>query len=91
MGSQIWHETRQFYARSGQVREFAGSVRRDIARWHDSYAWQKLLWIGLGILPHALIGAGLLPGEYVVALLCLVAGGVGLFFWKRTSAVQLPT
>ena len=59
--------------------------RRDIARWHDSYAWQKLFWLGLGILPHAVLGAGLQPGEYVVVLVCLVGGGAGLLAWLRMS------
>ncbi len=36
--------------------------RRNIARQYDSYQWQKLFWIGLGLLPYAFIGRGLGEG-----------------------------
>jgi hypothetical protein len=60
--------------------------RRRIAKRHDSYQWQKLFWIGLGLLPYAVIGDGLRNGELVVTLICLVGGGAGLFFWRRVDA-----
>ena len=48
---------------------------------HDSYQWQKLFWIGLGLLPYAVIGDGLRNGELVVTSFCLGGGSVGLLFW----------
>lgn len=60
--------------------------RRFRAKRYDSYQWQKLFWIGLGIVPYALIGDGLRIGELVVMLICLMGGGAGLFFWRRVNA-----
>jgi hypothetical protein len=62
------------------------AVRRNIAKLHDSYQWQKLFWIGLGLLPYAFIGNGLGNGELVVTLFCLIGGGLGLLFWYRVDA-----
>ena len=58
--------------------------RRNIAKQYDSYQWQKLFWIGLGLLPYAAIGGGLKIGELVVTLICLIGGGAGLLLWCRT-------
>lgn len=63
-------------------------TRRDIAREHDCYQWQKLFWIGLGLLLYALIGGGLTNGELVLASICLIGGGVGLLFWQRVNATR---
>ena len=60
--------------------------RRYIARHHDSYQWQKLFWIGLGLVPYAVIGDGSRNGELVVTLFCLIGGGVGLLLWRRADA-----
>jgi hypothetical protein len=57
--------------------------RRNIAKQHDSYQWQKLFWIGLGLLPYMLIGDGLKNGELVVTFICLIGGGAGLLLWRR--------
>jgi len=60
--------------------------RRNIAKRYDSYQWQKLFWIGLGLLPYAVIGDGLRHGELMVALICLIGGSAGLLFWRRANA-----
>jgi hypothetical protein len=57
--------------------------RRNVAKQNDSYQWQKLFWIGLGLLPYAVIGDGLRIGELVVTLFCLIGGSMGLLFWRR--------
>jgi len=62
--------------------------RRQIAKRHDSYQWQKLFWMGVGLLAFAATGDGLRTGELVVTLVCLAGGGAGLLFWRRT--VQAP-
>lgn len=59
--------------------------RRQIAKLHDSYQWQKLFWIGLGLLPHALPGNGLTAAEMVLAAICLIGGGAGLLIWRRVG------
>src|SRR5882672_11588146 len=62
--------------------------RRNIAKQHDSFQWQKLFWIGLGLLPYAIIGDGLRNGELVVTFICLIGGGVGLWFWRQVDATR---
>jgi hypothetical protein len=62
--------------------------RRNIAKQYDSYQWQKLFWIGLGLLPYTVIGAGLRTGELVVTLTCLIGGSAGLLFWRRVNATR---
>jgi hypothetical protein len=57
--------------------------RRDVAKQHDSYQWQKLFWIGLGMLPHVVISGDLRPGELVLTVFCLIGGCAGLLFWRR--------
>ena len=57
--------------------------RRNIAKQHDSFQWQKLFWIGLGLLPYAIIGDGLRNGELAVTFICLIGGGAGLLLWRR--------
>jgi hypothetical protein len=62
--------------------------RRNIAKQYDSYQWQKLFWIGLGMLPYAVVGGGLRSGELAVLLFCLVGGGAGLLLWRRSKAAR---
>lgn len=67
------------------------AARRNIAKQHDSYQWQKLFWIGLGLLPYAIIGDGLGNGERVVTLICLIGGSTGLLFWYRVNMAPSVT
>jgi hypothetical protein len=62
--------------------------RRQIAKLHDSYQWQKLFWMGVGLLAYAAMPAGLHTGEQVLALVCLVGGAAGLLLWRRSGAAQ---
>ena len=64
--------------------------RRQVAKRYDSYQWQKLFWVGVGLLAYAAIGGGLHTGEQVLALICLVGGGAGLALWRKAEAVQTP-
>lgn len=60
--------------------------RRQIAKLHDSYQWQKLFWVGLGLLPYAVAGGGLRTGEWVLTAICLIGGSAGLLIWRRINA-----
>ena len=60
--------------------------RRLLARFNDSYQWQKLFWIGLGLLPYVVTDAGARKGELLVTVVCLIAGGLGLLLWRRPKA-----
>ena len=60
--------------------------RRDIAKQYDSFQWQKLFWIGLGMLPYVIVDGASRSGELVLTAICLIGGCVGLFFWRRSRA-----
>src|SRR5262245_6869708 len=60
--------------------------RRQIAKLHDSYQWQKLFWIGLGLVAYAIVGSGLKGVEQLVTAICLIGGAAGLVLWHRTKA-----
>ena len=64
--------------------------RRQIAKQHDSYQWQKLFWIGLGLLPYALIGDGPRLNELAITAFCLIGGSAGLLLWRRVQAKPIP-
>lgn len=59
--------------------------RRQIAKLHDSYQWQKLFWIGLGMLVFAVTGGGLETGEQILTAICLAGGAAGLLLWQRNK------
>ena len=64
--------------------------RRQIAKRYDSYQWQKLFWMGVGLLAFAAIGGGLRCGELAVTLVCLAAGSAGMMIWRRNCVAQSP-
>jgi len=59
--------------------------RRFLAKDFDCFQWQKLFWVGLGMLPHAVIGRGLGWGGLALAAFCLVGGGGGLVMWRKMA------
>jgi hypothetical protein len=59
--------------------------RRQIAKLYDSYQWQKLFWVGLGLLAFDAIG-GPQTGEQVITVFCLIGGAAGLLLWRRSRA-----
>jgi hypothetical protein len=61
------------------------AARRGLSKEHDSYAWQKLFWIGLGLVLFAATAGRLQSGEIVVTLFCLIGGGAGLLVWLGTG------
>ncbi len=60
--------------------------RRQIAKKYDSYQWQKLFWVGLGLLPYAAVSGGLRTGEWMLTAICLIGGGAGLLIWRKINA-----
>jgi hypothetical protein len=61
--------------------------QRSISKKFDSFAWQKLLWIGLGFLLNAAVIGGLRSSEIAVMLFCLIGGGAGLWRWRMVRPV----
>ena len=59
--------------------------RRRLAKRFDSYQWQKLLWIGLGMSCYIVLSADYQTISVSVTVGCLFAGGWGLAVWSRVS------
>lgn len=57
------------------------SERRHLAKTRDSYQWQKLFWIGLGLLANLVASGKPVRVAVVLTATCLVAGGLGLGLW----------
>lgn len=80
---------RKVFPASKAVRDI-WSQRRRTAKRHDSYQWQKLLWVGLGLaLGLLLVGRTSLPG-IVVSAVCLLAGAAGLARWRTVAGQREP-
>ncbi len=58
------------------------SERRQLAKQHDSYQWQKLLWIGLGLSGYIVYSNEFAPSRLVMAGVCLTIGSFGLAQWR---------
>jgi hypothetical protein len=61
------------------------SERRFLAKRYDSYQWQKLFWVGLGLLLFVVAAGGAGIGEFVVMIACLIGGSLGLWIWRKVS------
>jgi hypothetical protein len=68
---------------SAQTRE-VWSERRALGKRYDSYQWQKLFWIGLGLLPYVLFGKAR-TAELAATIICLLGGSLGLLIWRRVN------
>jgi hypothetical protein len=62
--------------------------RRILAKRYDSYQWQKLFWVGLGLLLFVIAAGGASIGELVVTIACLIGGSLGLWIWRRVSTTR---
>ena len=55
--------------------------QRRLGKRYDSHQWRKLFWIGLGLSGYTIILGNLMGLSGLLALLCLVIGGIGLLVW----------
>ena len=56
--------------------------RRQLAKRYDSYQWQKLFWIGLGLMLHVPLSERRSGALLALAAACLLAGTMGLAAWR---------
>jgi hypothetical protein len=84
VGPVVLRRLLRFSAEAKQI----WAARRALSKEYDSHAWQKLFWIGLGLLLFGAIGGGLQNGELAVAVFCLIGGGAGLLLWRGARAVK---
>ena len=84
---------------SRRVLPFTGETQalwtqqRQLTKLYDSYQWQKLFWIGLGMASFMALSADRGLPRVALASACLVTGGCGLAVWwgRRRSAIKLPS
>jgi hypothetical protein len=62
--------------------------RRGLAKRYDSYQWQKLFWIGLGLLCHLFFAGAARIDEVALVIFCLVGGGLGLVMWHKAGGLR---
>ncbi len=57
------------------------SERRNIAKRYDSFQWQKLFFVGLGLVCYMLISREFATSAVAVSTFCIVFGAIGLIRW----------
>ena len=70
---------------SGAIRT-VWADRRQMAKRFDSYQWQKLLWIGIGLALYAWQSGRRVPALLPLTGACLVTGAVGFVIWRYRVA-----
>ena len=64
--------------------------RRQFAKRYDSYQWQKMLWIGLGMLTSAVATGERDAVVLSLAAICVVSGAAGSIVWRRRNVPGAP-
>lgn len=59
--------------------------RRQLAKSYDSYQWQKLFWVGIGLAGYAVVSKEFGGVGGVITGFCLISGGFGLLMWWRRN------
>jgi hypothetical protein len=59
--------------------------RRQMAKRYDSYQWQKLFWIGIGLALYTLLSYQFLTSRIVVSSICVLSGAFGLARWRKIA------
>ena len=72
----------------------AWTERRQVAKRYDSYQWQKLFWIGLGVLGYTIVFEGLHAHGLALGSACVISGTAGKVWWRthagRSDTVRWP-
>lgn len=66
------------------------ALRRYWAKLYDSYQWQKLLWIGVGMALGAVLTRRVNGYEMAVAAFCVLSGALGAVFWRSRKKQLEP-
>lgn len=56
--------------------------RRQLAKRHDSFQWQKLFFIGLGLAAYTLFSRIFVTSTIAVSSFCVLFGALGLVRWR---------
>jgi len=55
--------------------------RRQLAKRYDSFQWQKMFFVGLGLGGYTLFSGELFRSAIAVSSFCILAGAIGLVRW----------
>lgn len=66
------------------------SERRQTAKHYDSYQWQKLMWIGVGLGLYTVHSRQFLTPRTAVAIFCILSGAIGLVRWRSIAPRTEP-
>jgi hypothetical protein len=64
----------------------AWAERRQLGRRYDSYQWQKLLSVGIGLALYALYSGETTAVRLAISSTCLLSGALGLAWWRLMAA-----
>lgn len=59
--------------------------KRQLAKDFDSYQWQKLFWLGAGMIGYITTSGVWSNILAILAGFSLLTGGIGLFLWRSTA------
>jgi hypothetical protein len=71
------------FARATQL---VWAERRQLGKRYDSYQWQKLLWVGVGLALYMLQSGDTTATRLTVSSICLLTGALGLAWWRLAAA-----
>ncbi len=60
--------------------------RRSIGKRYDSYQWQKLFWIGIGLSLYIVQSHNFSTDRIAIASACVVFGAAGMARWRFVAA-----
>ena len=80
---------RRFVPASAVVRSH-WEWRRNLARYHDSYQWRKLVWLGVGLMIGGTIGWPETQAQFGLGGVCFAAGAVAEVLWRRLGLSLAP-
>ena len=60
--------------------------RRALAKRYDSYQWQKVFWLGLGLGSYVVLFGVVWPPAVILASACVLSGAAGLAVWLSHKA-----
>lgn len=60
--------------------------RRQLAKRYDSFQWQKLFFVGLGLAGYILFSGESLSSTIAVSSFCVLAGAIGLVRWYMQAS-----
>jgi len=62
------------------------SERRQVAKRYDSFQWQKLFYVGIGLACYMLVSRELQTSSIAVSAFCVLFGAIGIVSWYMQAS-----